>query len=267
MPAIQPVRLKQQTAQLGDSFSQPDQFIRRLHELLDFYTDRTLRPGQNLVRHPRLPHYRIPTPVMRQLGVDLEGWSAQAGLESTLSLADALWQNGYFETRLLAVELLQSAAQFDSTALQSRLHSWIKPKEEDQILQALLQVGKTHLGAEWLGFARTWLSDDNPEVRSIGIRALRSLAADPAYQNIPAIFSLLNPFFQAVPVSLHPEVTDLVLLLAGRSPAETLYFLRRVLITSPDQTLTRLVRRCLPAFSPEDQKRLREAMLDRTRTR
>lgn len=267
MPAIQPVRLKRQIALLGDVFTQPEQFVRRLHELLDHYTDRTLRPGQNLVRLPRLPHYRIPAPVMRQLRVDLEQWSSQAGPESTLRLADALWQNGYYETRLLAVELLEYAGQEDAAELQSRLHSWIQPKEEEQILQALLEVGKTHLGEGWLVFARTWLGDDDPQVRSLGIRALHGLAADPTYQNIPTIFSLLNPFFQDVPVSLHPEVTELVLLLATRSPAETLYFLRRVLITSPDQALTRLVRRCLPAFGPEDQKRLREAMLDRTRTR
>ena len=46
MPAIQPVRLKRQSALLVEQFNNPAAFIRSLHHLLEFYADRVHRPGQ-----------------------------------------------------------------------------------------------------------------------------------------------------------------------------------------------------------------------------
>jgi len=46
MPAIHPARMKIQVARLGEKIRQPEVFVRELHNLLDFYADRTHRPGQ-----------------------------------------------------------------------------------------------------------------------------------------------------------------------------------------------------------------------------
>ena len=47
MPAIQLTRLRLQTAGLAESFANPQAFVRGLHDLLDYYADRTHRPGQS----------------------------------------------------------------------------------------------------------------------------------------------------------------------------------------------------------------------------
>jgi hypothetical protein len=49
MPAIQPARLKHQTARLAAVFEQPEDFLKALINLLNFYADHTHRAGQIVV--------------------------------------------------------------------------------------------------------------------------------------------------------------------------------------------------------------------------
>jgi hypothetical protein len=131
---------------LGEYFTRPDGFVIHLHELMDFYTDRTRRTRQTRMRAPLLPHYNIAAPVMRQIEDELtrqtDHWGPQAGLD----LADALWQDGFYESRLLAAHLIGASGSIEPIQLTSRINRWITPDEDDRVLQALFDAGKASIG-------------------------------------------------------------------------------------------------------------------------
>ncbi len=70
MPAIDLARLKTQAARLAEKFAEPEAFLRDLNELLDFYTNRTIRTTQ-VVQRLSAPTYHTPRPVLRQIESEL----------------------------------------------------------------------------------------------------------------------------------------------------------------------------------------------------
>ena len=67
MPAIDLARLRKQANRLADFFFLPEDFIKHLREMLDFYVNRTLRKQENIAPGSNLPTYRTPRVVMRQI--------------------------------------------------------------------------------------------------------------------------------------------------------------------------------------------------------
>jgi hypothetical protein len=268
MPAVQIARLKSQTAQLVDAFSQPALFRRRLHDLLDFYSDHTYRAGSSGHKASLLPHYRIAPPVIRQIQFELAPLCEQAPLQA-LELADNLWANGYLETRLLAIYLLSQIPPTPPDPLIARLHAWARPEEDREILAALLSSGNTRLQRElpnlWLLQVKGWLTDADQGMQGIGLRAMLSIVKDPTFGNLPVIFNMLVPNMQSIPSRLQADYLDLLEALVQRSASETAFFLRQSINASRDPATGRLVRKCLPFFSPELQAGLRATLLNRAK--
>src|SRR3990172_1285475 len=104
MPAIDLARLKKQTAQLADLFDQPAAFLQEHREILDYYVNRSLR-SQGVAPSSVLPTYRTPQVVLRHIETELSAMAEKQPIQA-LVLADALWDEGYLETRLLAAFLL-----------------------------------------------------------------------------------------------------------------------------------------------------------------
>ena len=103
MPAINLARLKIQAVHLSEKFSQPEAFVHALDELLDFYTNRTIRATQ-IAQRLSLPTYHTPSPVLRQIQGELAPLAEAHPLEA-ISLINALWKSGSLESRLLAAFL------------------------------------------------------------------------------------------------------------------------------------------------------------------
>jgi len=136
MPAIDLSRLKKQTAQLVDLFGQPVEFLRAHREVLDFYVNRTLR-SQSVAPSSVLPTYRTPTVVLRQIENELGPVAGKQPIQA-LELADALWDEGWLETRLLAAFLLGRIPPQEERLL-ARLTAWtqavrLNPGEFDALV-------------------------------------------------------------------------------------------------------------------------------------
>ena len=67
MPAIDLARLRKQANQLADFFFLPEDFLRHLREMMDFYVNRTLRKKEEIAPGSNLPTYRTPSVVIRQI--------------------------------------------------------------------------------------------------------------------------------------------------------------------------------------------------------
>jgi hypothetical protein len=261
MPAITLARLRQQAALLAEHFDQPAAFVRSLHHLLEFYADRTHRPGQAGEPPPLLAAYSVSQPVLRQILLELIP-RAEIEPEKGLALCDALWAEPVLEFRMLAAWLLGTLPAPPATIL-NRAQSWIQAYSDERLLAALLQFGLAHVRSEHPNqlFQQVgiWLEDPSRFAQQIGLRALIPLLSSAEYDNLPAIFQLITPFARQIPAQLRPDLLDAMHALALRSPQETAYFLHENLNALDNPDTPWLIRQCLADFPPEIQEGLRLA--------
>ena len=263
MPAIQPARLKTQAAKIGDLFQEPAALVRALHSLLDFYADRTRRPGKTGAPPPLLQAYQVPKPVMRQI------WQVflpridedpQAGFR----LADALWAEKNLECRILAIQILGRLPVTPPEGVVRRLSSWVTEETDQSLQRLLLTTGAARLRAEapdqLFRLAKNWLSSADRYIPRLGLQILLPLIEDPDFDNLPFIFRMLRPLTLRLPSGERPYFLQVVEALAQRSPQETVFFLRENLTGGQDTDLAALIRRSLSFFPDEHQASLRESL-------
>jgi hypothetical protein len=261
MPAIDLARLKKQTAQLADLIDQPADFLRAHREILDFYVNRTLR-SQGVAPSSVLPTYRTPVVVLRhiqkELGPVAEGHPFQA-----LELADALWDEGWLETRLLAAFLLGRIPPQEERLL-ARLTAWTQAVRDPEVRSALLTTSLTRLRNEtpdlFLVLVKEWLHPARQRMWSNGIQALVPLISSPDFDNLPPIFEAIGPILKAAPAALQFDLQELIIALYRASPSETTYFLQQILKGTRSPLPSVALRRMSPDLPQELQTSLREML-------
>jgi len=265
MPAIDIARLKKQTAQLADLFDQPADFLRAHRDILDFYVNHTLR-SQSVAPSSVLPTYRTPTVVIRQIENEL-GPVAEKQPIQALELADALWDEGWLETRLLAAFLLGRIPPQEERLL-ARLTAWTQAVRDPEVRAALLTTSLTRLRSEtpdlFLVLVKEWLHPARQRMWSNGIQALVPLISSPDFDNLPPIFEIISPILKAAPPTLQFDLQELITALYDASPSETTYFLEQILKGTRSPLPSVALRRMLPELPQELQISLRE-MLRETR--
>lgn len=261
MPAIDLARLKKQTARLADLFDQPTEFLRAHREVLDFYVNRTLR-SQTVAPSSVLPTYRTPTVVLRHIENEL-GPVAEKKPIQALELADALWDEGWLETRLLAAFLLGRIPPQEERLL-ARLTAWTQVVRDPEVRAALLTTSLTRLRTEtpdlFLILVKEWLHPARQRMWSNGIQALVPLISSPDFDNLPPIFETIGPIFKAPPAALQFDLQELVITLYEASPSETTYFLQQVLKGTRSALPSVAIRRMMPELPQELQASLRELL-------
>jgi hypothetical protein len=235
MPAIQPARLKLQSACLAEQFTQPGTFVRQLRVLLEQYADHTHRPGQAGEPSTLLQSYKTPAPVLRQVWQDLRllaGSDPAAGL----ALCDALWQEPVLEIRILAARLLGQLPLAPAGQVVERLDAWGRSGLEERLVTVVLEQGTARLRQEapasLLTLAQNWLHTDSIPIQQLGLRLLIPLIADPGFEALPTIFQIITPRLRVAPPRLRPDLLKVLDALALRSPQEAAYVLKQNL-TAP----------------------------------
>jgi hypothetical protein len=261
MPAIDLARLKKQTAYLADVFGEPAVFLRELREVLEYYINRSLR-SQSVAPSSVLPTFRTPVVVLRQLEKEL-GPVAEGQPIQALELADALWDEGWLETRLLAAFLLGRIPPQEERLL-ARLTAWTQAVRDPEVRAALLTTSLTRLRKEtpdlFLVLVREWLHPARQRMWSNGVQALVPLIASPDFDNLPPIFELVEPIIKAAPGALQFDLLELIVALYEASPDETIYFLQQILKQTKSPLPGIALRRMIPDLPPELQISLREIL-------
>lgn len=259
MPAIDLARLKKQTAQLADLFNQPSVFLREHREILDYYVNRSLR-SQGVAPSSVLPTYRTPSVVLRQIETEL-GPVAEKQPIQALELADALWDEGWLETRLLAAFLLGRIPPQEERLL-ARLTAWTQAVRDPSVRAALLTTSLTRLRKEtpdlFLVLVKEWLHPARPRMWSNGVQALVPIISSPDFDNLPPIFEIVEPVIKASPAALQFDLQELIIALYKASPDETAYFIQQILKDTKSPLLAVALRRMSPELPQELQVSLRE---------
>jgi hypothetical protein len=262
MAAVNLPRLRIQSAKLMGYFDAPDGFLRELHNLLDNYADRTIRPSAITSPVLVLPSYRVPTVVLRQLEIDL-GVRAQDSPDQTITLADKCWDDGYFESRSLAAYLLGLVPPTDKRYL-IRLNSWVAETREPNINRILISISMARLRKEepelYLSEIERWSHPAQKKMWNSAINALLPLLKDKSFHNLPAIYKIVSPIIESAPATMQNSLSILICALYESSPIETTFFVRQLLtLSTTPHTLTN-IRRIYPTLPDPLQKDLREAV-------
>ena len=262
MPAINLPRLKIQSAKLMDKFDDPEEFLRDLHNLFDLYADRTLRKSAVLSPISVLPSHRVSPPVIRQLELEL-GARAQTDPDHSLVIADRLWEDGYYETRLLAANLLGRMSP-GGEAFMERLTAWVSETRDPAISNTLLTSSLMRLRSEntndFLLLLERWAHPSRKNMTPSVMVALIPLLKDKSFHNLPPVFNIVQPLIETSSATTQQELSALVCALYEASPVETTFFLRqRVTISSRPHTIQN-IRRILPTLPQNLQDELREAI-------
>jgi hypothetical protein len=212
-----------------------------------------------------LPTYRTPTVVLRHIENEL-GPVAEKQPILALELADALWDEGWLETRLLAAYLLGRIPPQEERLL-ARLTAWTQAVRDPSVRAALLTTSLTRLRREtpdlFLILVREWLHPARQRMWSNGIQALVPLIESQEFDNLPPIFDLVAPAIKTAPAALQSDVQELITALFEASPDETLYFLQQILNGTKSPLPAVALRRMLPDLPAELQIGLKEMLREK----
>lgn len=263
MPAIDLARLRKQANRLADFFFLPDEFMKHLREMLDFYVNYTLRTVENVAPGSNLKTYRTPPAVLTQIENELRS-AAEANPHFALELADILWDEGALETRLLAAFLLGRIPPQEERLL-PRITAWTQQIRDPNVRAALLSTSLTRMRKEtpdqFLTLVREYLHPERARSWSNGVQALIPMIADTEFENLPAIFDIVEPIIEEAPSTLQNDLTDLIVALYRASASETIFMLKHVLSNSQSPMTAVTLRRISPNFPPPLQKELRSLLL------
>jgi len=251
MPAIQPARLKIQISNLASRFSAPGEFVIALKDLLDFYSDRTRKPGRGAQTISLLQAYNVPRQVIRQIEGVIRPL-IEANSDQALELADILWQDHWLECRVLALTILGWTSSHPPESVIDRIQAWSKQCGDDRTLQASLAKGLSSLWKShpdsFFSLLGTWVTATDPKSRKLGLRIIPTLVNDHTFPYLPNLFNFLALHIQRLSQVSDPDLLAAVCSLAERSPQETAYFLRRNLAVSGNIHVVTLIRQSLTAF-------------------
>ena len=260
MPAIDLSRLRKQASRLADFFFVPDEFIRHLREMLDFYVDHTMRTQQATAPTANMPSYHISPVILKQIEQEIHR-NASEYPDAALELADRLWDEGHLEMRLLAAYLLGQIPPQEERLL-ARLTAWTQQVYDPSLRAQLLDHGLGRMRREtpdqFLELIAQWLQPERTRLWSNGLQAAISAVSDLSFVNHPPLLKVLEPIVEAAPAKLQNEIEEFILALYKASPTETLYFLRQVLTNSKDPMTAITFRRISPSFPIELKDGIRE---------
>lgn len=263
MTAIQPARLKKQVLDLASHFDDPKIFVRELNEILVLYGRHVFRTGKTVTPIVMLPSYRTPEPVLRQIEIELTPLVEKNAL-SGIALCDALWNESFYEYKMLAARIIgKIPVEYSEEAL-IRIQSWslkIKEKSINDILykKSLINIISNDPNCI-MSRVHSWLNSDKSTEKLFGIQIILASLENKDFDNLPLIFNLIAPYVRDSPTILRPYITEILHKLSQRTPKETAYFLLQNLELSIDQDTAWFIRRCLNDFPPDTQTSLRSAI-------
>jgi len=262
MPAIDLARLRKQANRLADFFFLPDEFMKHLREMLDFYVNYTLRTKENVAPGSNLKIYRTPPAVLTHIENELRA-TAEANPHFALELADVLWDEGALETRLLAAFLLGRIPPQEERLL-PRLTAWTQQIRDPHVRSALLSTSLTRMRKEtpnqFLALVREYLHPGRSQTWSNGIQALLPMIADTSFANLPPFLDMVEPIIEEAPSTLQNDLTELIVTLYRASANETIYMLKHILTHSQNPMTAVTLRRISSSFPPPLKKELHDLL-------
>lgn len=262
MPAIDLARLRKQATRLADFFFLPNEFMKHLREILDFYVNYTLRKKENVAPGSNLKTYRTPPAVLTHIENELKA-NAEANPHFALELADVLWDEGALETRLLAAFLLGRIPPQEERLL-PRITAWTQQIRDPEVRSALLTTSLSRMRKEtpnqFLTLVREYLHPERSRTWSNGLQALIPMIGDTDDSNLPIILDLVELIIEEAPSTIQNDLSDLIVALYRASAKETTFLLKDILRRTENPMTVVTLRRISANFPPMLQNELKDLL-------
>jgi hypothetical protein len=256
MPAIDRQRLKRDIEALVETIDDPPALRWKILNLLDFYADRTKRPGETARLSDSTTAYGVPDPVLHMLIETMKS----AFSEDDVQITKELWGAGARETRLIAISL---ASQHSPEQIRDRFTQWAKESDDPVVLGELVTQGYEHwIALENIAFTKTvdeWLGGKSAKMQRFGLGVLQRAVSDTHYESLPTIFQLIDKLKPHDRAANRKALQSLFESLVERNPNETAGFLLASFRKTPSKT-KRLIRDLLPLFPTPERERLKQAL-------
>lgn len=212
-----------QLERIFSHYEQPEIFLKDTLDLLEFYADRTRRPGAATGVDDVVRAFHVPGPVLHSLLRGVERF-AQGTWEQNEEVVQALWQAGYRETMLMATTAMR--VQTEEIVVQW-VEAYALECEDRVVLEHLAKFGlegwRRYSEGPFLDTVSRWLGS-KPHLQTLALYALQAAVGDPAFSRLPELFPLLEDWGN-LRSARRKVFEQLMTGLAQRSPKETTHFL------------------------------------------
>jgi hypothetical protein len=243
--------MEMQIERIFQYYEEPERLLKETLDFLDFYADRTHRPGTATELDDVVSAFHVPGPVLRSLTQAVE-IRACGSWEQNESVALALWQAGYRETMLMASSVLRVQSE-DAVA------QWVESRtgecDDRVVMEHLAKYGlegwRRRSEAAFLGAVSVWLQGKASQ-QTLALYALEGAVEDPSFSSLPNVFPMLGGWTSGIRGARRKLYEGLLTSLARRSPKETTHFLLDA-IASGERGVKSLARTLVDALPPPQQ--------------
>ena len=262
MAAIDLTRLNKQIDELALLVEDPRAFIEELHRLLSFYHRYSHRRHQNR-QISFLKNYDMPEKVLSHIEARLKPLSLNQP-DQVFELVNQLWLDPYYEARELASSMLGNLPISYKDQVLITIETWLAEPLDQSLSEAVLEKAGLRLQAEssedWEKLINRLLEAPKIQSKRLGLLALSKLIAASTVDRLPLYLRWVREFLISPDASVDKALERVVEALAEKSPQESAYLLREVLMDSNDAAVGRRMRHYLPFFEEEPQQRILKAI-------
>lgn len=257
MPAVNLLNLRKEITSLLWEFTDPESFRDKLAQLLDHYRIMSFRSGSVALTSYQTPELHVPHLVLHELELALYQ-TIREQPQAALTLCDSLWDDVNLEMHTVATRILgQIPIEYIDQVL-IRINEWtqkgLKHSELKVFFRNAAGLIRQKQPEKLMRSAQDWCAEPDNKNRERGIRLMIYLVEDPAFINLPAVYTALEKMLPDADAVLQPDLTELIGLLLNRSEIETSFFIRQML-ENPDsgKIIRRIARKLLPKI-PEPSR-------------
>jgi hypothetical protein len=240
LPAIHIARLRKQAVELAEYFLEPQRFDFHFTQLLDFYSNRTIKPGKKISSRSQIKAFNVQDPIIRIILTEISPLALK-NPRATLSLSKQLWSEYILEKRILSIRLLGLLPDKDSALALLLIEERAQNCHEDQLLvefayHPLLKIQSS----DWFPYLekiQKWLNSENDILIRLALISLSTILKEQNITDLPPVFKLVKPLISEPSFKLRSLLNPILRSLIRQSPDEVMFLIRQ--IYSSEETISK----------------------------
>jgi len=263
MPPVQLARLRPQINALISHYQDHKLFLKTLLLIFENYSEKKSSRNVWLRAKLNMPAWQVPLIVINELEAALE-ILARAHPQESITLADAMWGQPYYEPKKLAIFLLAKLEPPHQEEFIHRTEAWISAGVEEALIAEVIEQSSLRLeiitSPAWINLVKGWLNAEDKNLQKTGLGAVSKLVENEDFQNLPLVFDLLAPLLSQPRIATQKDLLGVIRMLIIRSQAETASFLISSAELSRTEEAFKFVRKCLPLFNDFFQEEIKKGL-------
>ena len=268
MPAVNLLQLRIELNDLLWNFTDPPAFRNTLLDLLEKFAYTAYRSESRTRSVSSRPQLQVSLILLREMDLVLIP-AIREQPEAALAICDLLWNDENIDVCLIASHMLGEIPLEHAELVLDRAGEWALAGVRHMTARTLLKNASALIMRSdpetLLRKVRRWYVDPREEQNFLCLEGMTILAEDRSFENLPAIFTLLEALMGEATMATQNSLEELFLVLYVRTPNETVYVIRQCLKDKPNITAQRVIRHIIPELDEKVQKSLRDSLREAAR--